>query len=76
MDTDQVLQLLHFYGDMLRIRMFEEKILNHMLPRKLFRGSSHLSIGQEAVAVGVVHALEPEDYIITTHRAHGHCLAR
>jgi TPP-dependent pyruvate/acetoin dehydrogenase alpha subunit len=76
MDADRLLQLLHFYGDMLRIRMFEEKILNHMLPNKLFRGSSHLSIGQEAVAVGVVHALEPEDYIITTHRGHGHCLAR
>jgi len=69
-------RLLHFHQDMLRIRMFEEKVLHVMLPRRLFRGSAHLSIGQEAVAVGVVHALQPEDWIISTHRGHGHCLAR
>lgn len=76
MTPERLEQLMHFYRDMLRIRLFEEKILHYMLPNKLFRGSSHLSIGQEAVAVGAVHALLPEDYLITTHRGHGHCLAR
>ena len=69
-------QLLQFYEDMLRIRFFEEKIRDVMLPQRLFRGSSHLSIGQEAVAVGAVHALRDDDYIISTHRGHGHALAR
>ena len=68
--------LLHFYEDMLRIRFFEEKVLNVMLPQHLFRGSSHLYIGQEAIAVGVLHALREDDYVISTHRGHGHALAR
>lgn len=76
MRPEQIEQLLHFYRDMLRIRYFEEKILSYMLPNKLFRGSSHLCIGQEAVAVGAVHAMEDCDYLLTTHRSHGHTLAR
>ena len=75
-DSEWVQRLLHFHRDMLRIRAFEEKVLYEMLPRRLFRGSAHLCIGQEAVAVGVTHALQPDDYVITTHRGHGHCLAR
>ncbi|MGQ9731268.1 MAG: thiamine pyrophosphate-dependent dehydrogenase E1 component subunit alpha [Candidatus Zipacnadales bacterium] len=69
-------QLLHFYEDMLRIRFFEEKIRDVMLPEKLFRGSAHLSIGQEAVAVGSIHALREDDYVISTHRGHGHAIAK
>jgi len=76
MRPERIDQLIHFYRDMLRIRYFEEKILNHMLPNRLFRGSSHLCIGQEAVSVGAVHAMEEEDYLFTTHRNHGHTLAR
>jgi TPP-dependent pyruvate/acetoin dehydrogenase alpha subunit len=76
MQPERIEQLLHYYKDMLRIRYFEEKILNYMLPNKLFRGSSHLCIGQEAVAVGAIHAMEAEDYLYTTHRSHGHTLAR
>jgi TPP-dependent pyruvate/acetoin dehydrogenase alpha subunit len=69
-------QLLHFYEDMLRIRFFEEKIRDVLLPQKLFRGSSHLSIGQEAAAVGAIHALRDDDYVISTHRGHGHAIAK
>ncbi len=69
-------QLLHFYEDMLRIRFFEEKIRDVLLPQQLFRGSSHLYIGQEAVAVGAIHALREDDYVLSTHRGHGHALAR
>jgi pyruvate dehydrogenase E1 component alpha subunit len=46
------------------------------MPQRLFRGSSHLSIGQEAVAVGALHALREEDPLISTHRGHAHALAR
>ncbi len=73
--TDAAL-LLHFYEDMLRIRFFEEKIRDVMLPQRLFRGSSHLSLGQEAVAVGTIHALREDDFVISTHRGHGHAIAR
>lgn len=69
-------RLLHFYEDMLRIRFFEEKVRDVMLPRRLFRGSAHLCVGQEAVAVGAVHALRDDDAILSTHRGHGHALAR
>jgi TPP-dependent pyruvate/acetoin dehydrogenase alpha subunit len=68
--------LLHFYEDMLRIRFFEETVRDVMLPQRLFRGSSHLSIGQEAVAVGAIHALQPDDFVMSTHRGHAHALAR
>ena len=69
-------QLLHFYEDMLRIRFFEERIRDDLGPRGLIRGSTHLYIGQEAVGVGCMHALQPEDYVLSTHRGHGHALAR
>jgi TPP-dependent pyruvate/acetoin dehydrogenase alpha subunit len=69
-------QLLHFYEDMLRIRFFEEKVRDVLLPQKLFRGSSHLAIGQEAVAVGAIHALREDDYVMSTHRGHGHAIAK
>ena len=68
--------LLHFYEDMLRIRFFEDKVLGVMLPRHLFRGSCHLYIGQEAVGVGALHALRDDDYVVSTHRGHGHALLR
>ncbi len=68
--------LLHFYEDMLRIRFLEETVRDVMLPGRLFRGSSHLAIGQEGVAVGAIHALRADDYVISTHRGHGHAIAR
>lgn len=67
--------LLHFYENMLRIRFFEEKVRDVILPQHLLRGSSHLYIGQEAIAVGVTRALREDDYVISTHRGHGHALA-
>ncbi len=68
--------LLHFYQDMLRIRSFEETVRDVIHKQGLLRGSSHLYIGQEAVAVGAMHALERQDYVSSSHRGHGHCLAR
>jgi pyruvate dehydrogenase E1 component alpha subunit len=61
--------------DMLRIRRFEEKCAELYSAGKI-RGFLHLYIGEEAVAVGAIRALAPEDAIVATYREHGHALAR
>jgi pyruvate dehydrogenase E1 component alpha subunit len=60
---------------MMRIRLFEEQV-NQLYTRALMPGLAHLYIGEEAIAVGVCEALTNEDYITSTHRGHGHCLAK
>jgi TPP-dependent pyruvate/acetoin dehydrogenase alpha subunit len=77
MDTSKVdgKRLLRFYRQMLKIRLFEEQVNELYLSAKM-PGLAHLYIGQEAVAVGVCEALRPDDYITSTHRGHGHCLAK
>jgi TPP-dependent pyruvate/acetoin dehydrogenase alpha subunit len=66
---------LRFYSQMLKIRLFEEQVNELYLSAKM-PGLAHLYIGQEAVAVGVCENLRPDDYITSTHRGHGHCLAK
>ncbi|HEX5229697.1 MAG TPA: thiamine pyrophosphate-dependent dehydrogenase E1 component subunit alpha [Bryobacteraceae bacterium] len=66
---------LHMYRRMLMIRLFEENV-NDLYTRALMPGLAHLYIGEEAVAVGVCEVLRPDDYITSTHRGHGHCLAK
>lgn len=66
---------LRFYRQMLKIRLFEEKV-NQLYLSARMPGLAHLYIGQEGVAVGVCAALKPDDYIASTHRGHGHCLAK
>ncbi len=61
---------------MLRIRRFEENLYQMYLNKQVPGMSPHLSVGQEAVAAGVCHAMRKEDYLLTTHRGHGHCLAK
>jgi pyruvate dehydrogenase E1 component alpha subunit len=68
-------QALHFYRQMLKIRLFEEQVNQLYLGAKM-PGLAHLYIGQEAIAVGVCEALRRDDYITSTHRGHGHCLAK
>jgi acetoin:2,6-dichlorophenolindophenol oxidoreductase subunit alpha len=68
-------QLLRFYRQMLAIRLFEERV-NDLYTRALMPGLAHLYIGEEAVAVGICEALRKDDYITSTHRGHGHCLAK
>lgn len=68
-------QALRFYRQMLKIRLFEEQVNQLYLGAKM-PGLAHLYIGQEAVAVGVCEALRRDDYITSTHRGHGHCLAK
>jgi acetoin:2,6-dichlorophenolindophenol oxidoreductase subunit alpha len=66
---------LRMYRRMVTIRMFEEQV-NDLYTRALMPGLAHLYIGEEAVAVGICEALRPDDYITSTHRGHGHCLAK
>lgn len=66
---------LSLLREMLRIRRFEEKCVEQYSLGRI-RGFLHLYIGEEAVAVGVMHALSPEDRIVSTYREHGHALAR
>jgi TPP-dependent pyruvate/acetoin dehydrogenase alpha subunit len=66
---------LRMYRQMVAIRQFEAQV-NELYTRALMPGLAHLYIGQEAVAVGVCEALERTDYITSTHRGHGHCLAK
>jgi pyruvate dehydrogenase E1 component alpha subunit len=68
-------QYLRMYRRMLSIRFFEEQV-NDLYTRALMPGLAHLYLGEEAVAVGVCEALSPDDYITSTHRGHGHCVAK
>ncbi len=68
-------QLLEFYESMALIRAFEERFVALVTQGKLV-GTGHLCVGQEAVAAGVCGALEEDDYVTSTHRGHGHCLAK
>lgn len=68
-------QWLRMYQRMVTIRLFEEQV-NDLYTRALMPGLAHLYIGEEAVAVGICSALTAQDYITSTHRGHGHCLAK
>jgi pyruvate dehydrogenase E1 component alpha subunit len=66
---------LAMYRDMATIRFFEEQV-NELYRGAKMPGLAHLYIGEEAVAVGVCSALRRDDFITSTHRGHGHCLAK
>jgi pyruvate dehydrogenase E1 component alpha subunit len=66
---------LHLLHEMLRIRRFEERAAEQYSLAKI-RGFLHLYIGEEAVAVGVMQALTPDDAVVATYREHGQALAR
>ena len=66
---------LTLYRQMVQIRRFEEELFRLFLKRPM-PGSMHQYIGQEAVAVGVCAHLGKEDYVTSTHRGHGHCIAK
>lgn len=67
--------LLGMYRRMLEAREFEEQLYYLFLTRTM-PGTMHQATGQEAVAVGVVSALQPDDYVTSTHRGHAHCIAK
>jgi pyruvate dehydrogenase E1 component alpha subunit len=68
-------KLAEMYLKMLQIRCFEEKVFE-LYGQNLVPGTIHLYAGEEAVAVGVCSNLKTSDYITSTHRGHGHCIAK
>ncbi len=68
-------KLIEIYRKMLEIRNFEEKVFE-LFGQNLIPGTIHLYTGEEAVAVGVCTNLRKDDYITSTHRGHGHCIAK
>jgi pyruvate dehydrogenase E1 component alpha subunit len=66
---------MNLLREMLRVRRFEERCAELYTQEKI-RGFLHLYVGQEAVAVGVIQALKPDDAVVATYREHGHALAR
>ena len=73
--THDKTQLARYYHQMLAIRRMEEALAKAYALRK-FGGFLHLYIGQEAVAVGALAAIKPEDYVIATYREHAHAYAK
>jgi len=67
--------LRKLFTQMLHIRFFEEKV-DELFARALIHGTTHLYIGEEAVAVGACVNLEKGDYLTSSHRGHGHCIAQ
>ncbi len=67
--------LLDLYRTLYRIRIFETQCVK-LYRQGQIRGYFHPYLGEEAVAVGVCAALRPDDFIISTHRGHGHCIAK
>jgi TPP-dependent pyruvate/acetoin dehydrogenase alpha subunit len=68
--------LRRMYRNMLLLRRFEEKVEELFIVKGALIGPSHLYLGQEAIAVGAMSALQPEDQTVTTYRGHGHALAK
>jgi len=67
--------MVEMYQKMLRVRKFEEKVSELFAAGKI-PGFVHLYVGEEAVAVGACSALRRDDYMTSTHRGHGHCIAK
>jgi TPP-dependent pyruvate/acetoin dehydrogenase alpha subunit len=72
LDLERLLEHLRM---MARIRAFEERVGRHFRDGDI-HGFVHTSIGQEAVAAGACRPLQPDDFLTTTHRGHGHCIAK
>jgi pyruvate dehydrogenase E1 component alpha subunit len=68
-------KLVEMFRKMVEIRFFEEKVFD-LYAQNLVPGTIHLYAGEEAIAVGVCTALQRDDYITSTHRGHGHCIAK
>src|SRR5437660_1517664 len=68
-------QLESLYTTMVRIRRFDEKTAE-LFQAGLVKGTAHSYVGEEAVAAGACASLREGDYIVGTHRGHGHCIAK
>lgn len=68
-------RFLNLYRKLSMIRRFEEKV-DELFRQGKIKGAIHVSVGEEAVAVGVAEALKEKDLVMATHRGHGHCIAK
>jgi TPP-dependent pyruvate/acetoin dehydrogenase alpha subunit len=68
-------QMKKIYYQMFSSRTFEERV-NEMFMKGLIHGTTHLAVGEEATAAGGINALRPDDYIMSCHRGHAHCIAK
>ncbi len=73
--TDDLRHRQALWRTMLRIRRFDERVRELFLEGTV-KGTAHSCVGQEAIAAGACGALRAEDFVITHHRGHGHCLAK
>jgi len=69
-------KLLQMLETLFRIRRFEDKVEELHIVRGLLIGAAHLYFGEEAIATGVISDLKPEDVILSSHRGHGHAIAK
>lgn len=67
--------LEHFYRQLWTIRLFEERA-TELFKKGIIKGTAHSCVGQEAVATGACAALDADDFIVSNHRGHGHCIAK
>lgn len=74
-DDSGSVEWLELYRRMVLIRAFEHRV-DDLYKRAMMPGFTHLSVGQEATAVGVCADLRRTDLITSTHRGHGHCIAK
>lgn len=68
-------RLEQFYRDLVRVRRFDERVIE-LFHQGVVKGTAHSCVGQEAIAVGACAALREDDYIVSHHRGHGHCIAK
>ena len=68
-------RLERFLLDLIRIRRFDERTIE-LFHAGIIKGTAHSCVGQEAIAVGACAALREDDYVVSHHRGHGHCIAK
>ena len=68
-------RLKALYHDLYRIRRFDDRVIE-LFQAGVVKGTAHSCVGQEAIAVGACAALRPDDFIVSHHRGHGHCIAK
>ncbi len=68
-------ELERLYRELCRVRRFDERVIE-LFNQGVVKGTAHSCVGQEAIAVGACAALAPDDYVVSHHRGHGHCIAK
>lgn len=72
LDVDELKRMYH---DLCLVRRFDERVIE-LFNQGVVKGTAHSCVGQEAIAVGACAALREDDYVVSHHRGHGHCIAK